>query len=88
MADLTVMTWNIQNLFPAGHADGPGYTCNGREGETGIDSYGNRPIDPAFFAQVAVEHGTVVWPNGVDLDPLVLHGDFEPAESQSRQQVV
>jgi hypothetical protein len=44
--------------------------------------------DPAFFARVAVEHGTVVWPNGVDLDPLVLHGDFEPAESQSRQQVV
>ena len=23
MADLTVMTWNIQNLFPVGHADGP-----------------------------------------------------------------
>jgi hypothetical protein len=20
-----------------------------------------------------------VWPNGADLDPLVLHGDFEPA---------
>lgn len=38
--------------------------------------------DPAFFAQVAVDHGTVVWPNGLDLDPLVLHGDFEPALSQ------
>jgi hypothetical protein len=37
--------------------------------------------DPDFFAQVRVddELGTVVWPNGVDLDPLVLHGDFEPA---------
>ncbi|MGH9250465.1 MAG: hypothetical protein ACRD0W_13215 [Acidimicrobiales bacterium] len=23
MADLTVMTWNVQNLFPAGHPDGP-----------------------------------------------------------------
>lgn len=43
--------------------------------------------DPAFFAQVVVEHGTVVWPNGVDLDPLVLHGDFEQAGSQSAQQV-
>ena len=43
--------------------------------------------DPAFFARVVVEHGTVVWPNGVDLDPLVLHGDFEPATSQSEQQV-
>jgi hypothetical protein len=21
--DLTVMTWNLQNLFPVGHADGP-----------------------------------------------------------------
>jgi hypothetical protein len=31
--------------------------------------------DPDFFAQVTVDHGTVVWPNGVDLDPVVLHGD-------------
>ncbi|HTW41688.1 MAG TPA: DUF2442 domain-containing protein [Solirubrobacteraceae bacterium] len=37
--------------------------------------------DPDFFARVRVddELGTVVWPNGADLDPLVLHGDFEPA---------
>ena len=37
--------------------------------------------DPAFFAAVRVDPGsrTVVWPNGVDLDPAVLHGDFEPA---------
>jgi hypothetical protein len=37
--------------------------------------------DPTFFAQVSVDEdlGTVVWPNGADLDPLVLHGDFEPA---------
>jgi len=41
--------------------------------------------DPAFFAQVSVDHGTVVWPNGVDLDPLVLHGDFEPANSRSER---
>jgi hypothetical protein len=38
--------------------------------------------DPAFFAQVRVdpELGTVVWPHGADLDPLVLHGDFKPAQ--------
>ena len=38
-------------------------------------------VDPDFFAQVRVDDGlgTVVWPNGADLDPLVLHGDFEPA---------
>jgi hypothetical protein len=37
--------------------------------------------DPGYFAQVRVDDqlGTVVWPNGADLDPLVLHGDFEPA---------
>jgi hypothetical protein len=35
--------------------------------------------DPAYFAQVVVDHGTVSWPNGADLDPLVLHGDFEAA---------
>jgi hypothetical protein len=37
--------------------------------------------DAAFFAGVAIdpESRTVVWPNGVDLDPAVLHGDFEPA---------
>jgi hypothetical protein len=37
--------------------------------------------DPAFFAQVHVDEelGTIVWPNGADLDPLVLHGNFEPA---------
>lgn len=31
--------------------------------------------DPEYFAQVRVdeEAGTLVWPNGADLDPLVLH---------------
>jgi hypothetical protein len=41
--------------------------------------------DPAFFARVSVGHGTVVWPNGVDLDPLVLRGDFEPATCRSER---
>jgi hypothetical protein len=37
--------------------------------------------EPEFFRQVRVdtELGTVVWPNGFDLDPEVLHGDYEPA---------
>lgn len=39
--------------------------------------------DPAFFGRAFVDHGTVTWPNGVDLDPLVLHGDFEPATSRA-----
>jgi Protein of unknown function (DUF2442) len=38
--------------------------------------------DPAYFRQVRVdiELGTVVWPNGYDLDPDVLHGDHEPVD--------
>ncbi len=37
--------------------------------------------NPDCFRQVRVdpELGTVVWPNGFDLDPDVLHGDHEPA---------
>jgi hypothetical protein len=33
------------------------------------------------FAELRVdpEIGTITWPNGADLDPDVLHGDFEPA---------
>src|SRR5690348_11770842 len=42
--------------------------------------------DPSFFAKVAVEHGSVVWPNGVDLDPLVLHGDLDPATPRPDRQ--
>jgi len=36
--------------------------------------------DPDYFRQVRVdpELGTVVWPNGYDLDPDLLHGDHEP----------
>jgi hypothetical protein len=36
--------------------------------------------DPDYFAQVRVdaEAGTVVWPNGLDLAPEVLHGDAQP----------
>lgn len=38
--------------------------------------------DPNFFEQVRVDphSGTIVWPNDVDLDPSVLHGDFPPAD--------
>ncbi len=38
-------------------------------------------LDRIVFAQVSVDTvaGTISWPNGVDLDPDVLHGDHEPA---------
>lgn len=37
--------------------------------------------DPDYFRQVRVdpELRTIAWPNGFDLDPDVLHGDYEPA---------
>lgn len=37
--------------------------------------------DPAQFSQAGVDPvaGTVCWPNGIDLDPDVLHGDHPPA---------
>lgn len=37
--------------------------------------------DPDLFAQVKVDEqlGTIVWPNGADMDPVVLRGFAEPA---------
>lgn len=39
-------------------------------------------VDDDVFEQVRVDPGigTIVWPNGADLDPDVLHGDHEPAK--------
>jgi uncharacterized protein DUF2442 len=36
--------------------------------------------DPQLFRQVRVDEelGTIVWPNGADMDPDVLHGDHPP----------
>ncbi len=41
--------------------------------------------DPAEFANVVLDEvaGTVAWPNGIDLDPDVLHGDHSPATGPS-----
>jgi hypothetical protein len=38
--------------------------------------------DLAYFRRVRLdpESGTIVWPNGLDPDPLVLHGDLKPEE--------
>ena len=38
--------------------------------------------DPDYFRQVRVDEQlrTIVWPNGLDADPDVLHGDRAPVE--------
>lgn len=43
--------------------------------------------DPAYFARVTVDHdaGTVVWPNGVDLDPDMLYEAALAAPQDSRR---
>jgi len=54
---------------------------DGQEGEVDIASLVTftgvfEPLkDPAYFARVMVhqESGTIVWPNGADLDPVILH---------------
>jgi hypothetical protein len=40
--------------------------------------------DPKLFLQVRVESGTLVWPNGADIDPVVLRGTAEPAWKQDK----
>ena len=39
----------------------------------------------AVFARASVDTvaGTIAWPNGIDLDPDVLHGDQQPASGRS-----
>lgn len=33
--------------------------------------------DPAFFARVFIELGTLTWPNGFDLDSIALHDQMK-----------
>jgi Protein of unknown function (DUF2442) len=41
--------------------------------------------DPDYFRQVRVdqESRTIVWPNGLDPAPELLHGDYEPASASA-----
>jgi Protein of unknown function (DUF2442) len=42
-----------------------------------------------LFRQVRVDEelGTIVWPNGADMDADVLHGDFEPTDTATTSHV-
>ena len=69
--------------------------ADGSEGEIDLESELWGPMfeplraDPELFRQVRVdkELGTIVWPNGADMDPDVLHGDFEPAAPTTSPQI-
>lgn len=43
--------------------------------------------DSDLFAEVKVDEelGTIVWPNGADIDPVVLHGSAVPAWKEDEQ---
>jgi hypothetical protein len=63
-----------------------GFT-DGSEREVDLEPYLRGPIfeplrrDPDLFAAVRVDRelGTIVWPNGADIDPDVLYWGREPA---------
>lgn len=59
------------------------------EGELWGPAFEPLRADRELFRQVRVDEelGTIVWPNGADMDPDVLHGDFEPAETAATAHV-
>lgn len=65
---------------------------DGSQRDIDIEHYLEGPIfkqireDPAVFQQVTVEGGTLVWPNGADIDPDVLYYDLTPAWMEEPEQ--
>jgi hypothetical protein len=60
---------------------------NGEQRVVDLEPYLRGPIfeslreDPELFRSVRVDEelGTIVWENGADIDPDVLHGEYLPA---------
>jgi hypothetical protein len=59
------------------------------EGELWGSMFEPLRADPDLFRRVRVDEelGTIVWPNGADMDPDVLHGDFKPAEAAATARI-
>ena len=70
--------------------DGSTGIVDGRRWLHGADDTVFAPLrDPAFFAQVYVDHesGTIAWPNDLDLDPDTLYElAHRPAEKEAGSQ--
>ncbi len=66
---------------------------DGAEKEIDLEPYLHGPIfepirrEPDVFQQVCAdpEIGTIAWPNGADIDPLVLRYDLTPAWQEDRE---
>jgi hypothetical protein len=63
---------------------------NGAVREVGLEGQLDGPVfeplrDPELFAQVAVdpESGTVSWPTGADLDPIVIYEGLPPLNARA-----
>jgi hypothetical protein len=58
---------------------------DGTKKEINLEPFLTGPIfepireDMGLFQQVRIEGGTIVWPNGADIDPDVLYYDLKPA---------
>lgn len=84
------MVTRITQVHPAGGFRVRLTFDDGVEREVDLGDVGRGPMfeplkDPDFFRKVRVdeESRTIVWPNGLDLDPDVLRGTHVPAESEA-----
>lgn len=71
-----------------------GFT-NGTSREIDLEPYLHGPVfepirnDPKMFRSVSVDQraGTIVWPNGADIDPDVLYLGLKPAWMEAEEEV-
>ena len=70
-----------------------GFT-DGSSKEIDLEPYLRGPVfepirkDPKMFREVSVDHraGTIVWPNGADIDPDVLYLGLKPAWMEAEEE--
>jgi len=72
-----------------------GFT-DGTDKEIDLEPYLRGPVfepirnDPKIFRAVSVDHraGTIVWPNGADIDPDVLYLGLKPAWMETEEEAL